>query len=188
MSNADPTTTSPEQAAHDVAMMRLALDQAQLAADLSEVPIGAIIYKQDPTDPFNPNKTKILAQAHNLRESTADPTAHAEILALKQAAQTLHTWRLDDCGLAVTLEPCPMCAGALINARLGHCIYSLSDPKMGCVDTLYSLLSDTRFNHRLPSRNGILETDCLALLQSFFKARRNKNNRPPKPKYNPTND
>ncbi|WP_145081579.1 nucleoside deaminase [Poriferisphaera corsica] len=165
-------------------MMRLAIEQAQLAYDLHEVPIGAVIYKQDPADLFNLDKTTILAAAHNLRESNADPTAHAEILALKQAAQTLGTWRLDDCGLAVTLEPCPMCAGALVNARLGHCIYSLTDPKMGCVDTLYSLLSDTRFNHRLPSRAGILQDDCLALLQSFFKARRSKDNRPPKPKYN----
>ncbi|WP_432800325.1 nucleoside deaminase [Poriferisphaera sp. WC338] len=186
MTTSDPSSSSHQQLAHDQHMMRLAIAQAQLAANLGEVPIGAVVYKQDPDHPHDPDRTTVLAAAHNLRESAADPTAHAEILALKQAAQSLGTWHLDDCGIAITLEPCPMCAGAMINARLGHCIYALTDPKMGCAHTLYSLLEDTRFNHRLPSRAGILEAECLSLLQSFFQARRTKD-KPPKPTFNPEN-
>ena len=123
----------------DLDMMRLALDQARLAASMGEVPVGAVVYQGD----------RVLAQAHNLRESNADPTAHAEVLALRAAAQALGTWRLVGCAIAVTLEPCPMCAGALVNARIDKLVYGTADPKMGCVDTLHQLCTDTRFNHRL---------------------------------------
>ena len=171
---------SPTQALHDQEIMRFAIIQARVASELGEVPIGAVVYQTDPTT----GQTELLAQAHNLRESSADPTAHAEILAMKMAAKKLGTWRLDGCGLAVTLEPCPMCAGAMINARMDHCIYGITDPKMGCVDTLHQLLADERFNHRLPWRAGVLKEECLELLQTFFKARRGKN-KPPKPTFKP---
>jgi tRNA(adenine34) deaminase len=157
--------------ANDQSMMRLALEQAQRAAEMGEVPIGAVVYRSD----------EVLALAHNLRESRADPTAHAEILALKDAAAKLGTWRLDGCTLAVTLEPCPMCAGALINSRIARLVYGAPDPKMGCVDTLYELCTDTRFNHRLEVQSGVLQDECVAVLQAFFQARRGTE-KPPKPR------
>jgi tRNA(adenine34) deaminase len=155
----------------DIAMMRLALSQARQAAEVGEVPIGAVVYRG----------REVLAKAHNLRESLADPTAHAEILALKQAAAKVGTWRLDGCAIAVTLEPCPMCAGALVNSRIGRLIYGTPDPKMGCVDTLYQLCTDTRFNHRLDVEAGVLQDECVAVLQDFFRARRG-DDKPPKPR------
>src|SRR5690606_22513734 len=124
---------------------------------------------------------EVLAAAHNLRETRADPTAHAEVLALRDAAAKLGTWRMDDCGIAVTLEPCPMCAGALVNARMGELVYGAADPKMGCVDTLASLCTDPRFNHRLTVRRGVLADACVDVLQRFFRARRG-DDRPPKPR------
>jgi len=151
-------------------MMRLALAQARLAAEVGEVPVGAVVYQGD----------DVLALAHNLRESRADPTAHAEILALKEAANKVGTWRLDGCTIAVTLEPCPMCAGALINSRIARLIYGTTDPKMGCVDTLYQLCTDTRFNHRLEVAGGILQEECAAVLRYFFQTRRGSD-KPPKP-------
>lgn len=156
--------------ADDQSMMRLALEQAQRAAELGEVPIGAVVYRDN----------EVLSLAHNLRESQADPTAHAEILALKEAAAKLGTWRLDGCTIAVTLEPCPMCAGALINSRITRLVYGAPDPKMGCVDTLYELCTDTRFNHRLEVQSGVLQDECVAVLQAFFQARRG-NDKLPKP-------
>lgn len=152
-------------------MMRLALEQAREAAGIGEVPVGAVIYRGD----------EVLAQAYNLRESTADPTAHAEVLALRQAANKLGTWRLDGCTIAVTLEPCPMCAGALINSRIDRLVYGTTDPKMGCVDTMYQLCTDTRFNHRLEVVQGVLKDECVEVLQAFFQARRG-NDKPPKPR------
>lgn len=155
----------------DLAMMRLALEEADRAAELGEVPIGAVVYRGD----------EVLAVAHNLRESTADPTAHAEILALKEAAAKVGTWRLDGCAIAVTLEPCPMCAGALVNSRIERLVYGAPDPKMGCVHTLYEICTDTRFNHRLEVEAGVLQKECVAVLQAFFQARRGVD-KPPKPK------
>lgn len=151
-------------------MMRLALEQAAQASAIGEVPVGAVIYRSD----------EVLAAAYNLRESTADPTAHAEVLALREAAKKLGTWRLDGCTIAVTLEPCPMCAGALINSRIDRLIYGAPDPKMGCVDTMYELCTDTRFNHRLEVTGGILKDECVEVLQAFFQARRT-GDKPPKP-------
>ncbi len=152
-------------------MMRLALEEAERAAAIGEVPIGAVIYRD----------AEVLAKAHNLRESTADPTAHAEILALKEAAKKIGTWRLDGCTIAVTLEPCPMCAGALVNSRIDRLVYGAPDPKMGCVHTLYEICTDTRFNHRLEVEADVLKDECAAVLQAFFQARRGEN-KPPKPK------
>lgn len=154
----------------DIAMMRLALDEAEQAAAIGEVPIGAVVYRgQD-----------VLAKAHNMREHWADPTAHAELIAMREAAKKIGTWRLDGCRLAVTLEPCPMCAGALVNSRLDTVIYGITDPKMGCVETLHRLLDTEAFNHRVAWQGGVLAEESLALLQGFFKARRGSD-RPPKP-------
>lgn len=146
----------------DRAMMQRALDQARVAAGMGEVPVGAVVYQDD----------RVLAQAHNLRETNGDPTAHAEVLALRAAAQTLGTWRLTGCAIAVTLEPCPMCAGALVNARIDRLVYGAADPKMGCVDTLHQLCTDTRFNHRLQVTAGVMAQPCGQLLSAFFQQRR----------------
>lgn len=157
----------------DLALMRLALEQARLAADRGEVPVGAVVYRL--------SDGQVLAAAHNLRESEADPTAHAEVLALRKAARQRGVWRLENCGLAVTLEPCPMCAGALVNARIGELVYGTADPNMGCVDSLHTLCAEPRFNHRLPHRAGVLGDECAQLLKYFFAARR-EGNAPPKPR------
>lgn len=157
----------------DIAMMRRALDEARRAALLGEVPVGAVVYRLD--------DGRVVAAAHNLRESTADPTAHAELLVLRDAAQQRGVWRLEDHGLAVTLEPCPMCAGAIVNARLGELVYGAADPKMGCVDTLHKLCAEPRFNHRLEHRAGVLADECGQVLKDFFKDRRG-GQAPPKPR------
>lgn len=151
-------------------MMRLALAQARQAAQAGEVPVGAVVYRGG----------EVLASAYNLREGRADPTAHAEILALRQAAEAVGTWRLDGCAIAVTLEPCPMCAGALLNSRIDRLVYGAADPKMGCVDTMYELCTDTRFNHRMEVRSGVLVDECVEVLQAFFQTRRG-NDKPQKP-------
>ena len=135
------------------------------------MPVGAVVYCGD----------SVLAATHNRRETDADPTAHAEVLALREAARRVGNWRLDGCGLAVTLEPCPMCAGALVNARLDEVVYGSADPKMGCVDTLHRLCGEPRFNHRLTVRGGVLADDSAALLRAFFRARRG-GVKPPKPR------
>lgn len=146
----------------DVQMMRCALDQAHLAAQAGEVPVGAVVYRDG----------EVLAQAHNQRETGQDPCAHAEILAMRIAAHRLGTWRLCGCSLAVTLEPCPMCAGALVNARVDRLIYGAADPKMGCVHSLHELCTDARFNHQLRVVAGVLDTQCGYLLSDFFRRRR----------------
>lgn len=144
------------------AMMQLALQQAAAAAAIDEVPVGAVIVRGD----------DVISMAHNLRESTSDPTAHAEILALRAAARVVGSWRLEGCVMAVTLEPCPMCAGALINSRIDQVVYGATDPKMGCVDTLYQLCSDPRFNHRPSVVGGVMAEACGAILTEFFRAKR----------------
>ena len=164
--------------ARDEAVMRLALEQANLAAAQGEVPVGAVVYRPLPEDGF-----EILSAAFNLRESTADPAAHAELLAMRQAAKKLGTWRLDGCEVAVTLEPCPMCAGLMVNARLSRCVWGAPDSKMGCAQTLHRLLDEPRFNHRVEHIGGILEAECVKVLQEFFKARRGKV-KPEKPRPN----
>lgn len=155
----------------DMKMMRLALQHAHAAAVLGEVPVGAVIYRGD----------EILAEGHNLRETNQDPTAHAEILVLKAAAQKIDSWRLDDCSMAVTLEPCPMCAGAMVNARLSRLVYGTLDPKMGSIESLYHLVTDVRFNHRVSVISGVLADECGQVLKEFFKLRRS-DSPPPKPR------
>jgi tRNA(adenine34) deaminase len=144
--------------------MQLALEQARLALAHDEVPIGAVVYHA-PSD-------RIIGQAHNRRILDRDPTAHAEILVIRQAARTLGDWRLEETILAVTLEPCPMCAGAIVNARIPRLIYGCSDPKAGAVQTLYQLCSDSRLNHRVDIVAGILAEECGAMLTQFFAAKR----------------
>lgn len=148
----------------DDAMMHRALSLAQQAADLQEVPVGAVVYRGG----------EILGEAHNRRESDQDPTAHAEVIALRAAAATTGSWRLPECDIAVTLEPCPMCAGAMINARIRRLIYGAADPKMGSVDSLYQLCTDPRFNHRLQVRSGVLAEPCGNLLGKFFTRLRDR--------------
>lgn len=142
--------------------MRLALAQARLADEHDEVPVGAVIVHDG----------RVIAAAHNQREQLQDPTAHAEMIAITQAAAALGSWRLQDCLLYVTLEPCPMCAGAIVQARLPWVIYGATDPKAGAVDTLYQLLNDTRLNHRVQTERGVLADEASALLSDFFRRQR----------------
>lgn len=165
-------TPPPDHATYE-RLMRLALEQARLAYDLGEVPVGAVVYRMDTHE--------VVAAAHNRRESDADPLAHAEVLAIRQAASLVGNWRIDMMGLAVTLEPCPMCAGALVNSRTAQLIYGCTDPNMGCVDTLHHLCTDPTFNHRLDVVSGVLADESADLLRSFFKARRTATP-PPKPR------
>jgi tRNA(adenine34) deaminase len=145
-------------------LMHLAIAQANLALTMDEVPIGCVILHE----PSN----RIIGEGFNRRESDHDPVAHAEILAIRQAAAALQSWRLIDCTLAVTLEPCPMCAGAIVNARIPGLIYGCADPKAGAVRTLYKICDDARLNHRVEITEGILADSCAALLQDFFKRQR----------------
>lgn len=154
------------------AAMALALVEAARAADEGEVPVGAAVYRL--------SDGEIVAAAHNRRENDADPTAHAEVLALRAAAEARGVWRLEGHGLAVTLEPCPMCAGALVNARIDELVYGAPDPKMGCVDTLHRLCDEPRFNHRMRIVAGVQTEESAGLLRAFFAARRGAR-RPPKP-------
>ena len=142
--------------------MRLALQQARLAAEHGDVPIGAVVV--DPTG-------AVVAAAGNQRELTGDPTAHAEVLVLRQAAGALGSWRLLDHTLVVTLEPCTMCAGALVLARVARLVFGCYDPKAGAVASLFDVVRDPRLNHRVDVRGGILEAECGALLTEFFAAR-----------------
>ena len=144
--------------------MHRALQLARAAAAAGEVPVGAVVHRGG----------VVLAEAHNRRELDADPTAHAEVLALRSAAAGQGTWRLDGCELVVTLEPCPMCAGALVNARVERLVYAAADPKMGCVHTLHALCTEPRFNHRLRVRSGVLAAQCGEELTRFFRQRRGK--------------
>jgi tRNA(adenine34) deaminase len=143
--------------------MELALEEAALAAAADEVPVGCVIVSRS---------RGLLARAHNQRERLQDPTAHAERLAITQAAQALGSWRLDDCCLYVTLEPCPMCAGAVVLARLPWVVYGCADPKAGACHTLYQIPSDPRLNHRAQVLAGVLGERCAAVLTDFFAAKR----------------
>jgi tRNA(adenine34) deaminase len=148
----------------DESLMREAIAEASAALALDEVPVGCVIL-HIPTN-------KIIGRGHNRRESDADPTAHAEILALREAAAALGTWRLGDCAMAVTLEPCPMCAGAIVNARLARLIYGCDDPKAGAIRTLYKICDDPRLNHQVEITAEDLAEDCAALLRDFFRVQR----------------
>lgn len=142
--------------------MRMALAEAERALAEEEVPIGAVIVRDD----------RVIASAHNQREQLHDPTAHAEMIAITQAAGAIGDWRLEGCTLYVTLEPCPMCAGAILQARVPTVVYGAPDPKAGAVRTLYQLLSDPRLNHRPLVVPGVLERDGAELLTRFFQAQR----------------
>ena len=144
--------------------MRHALAEAEAAMRAGEVPIGCVII-HEPTG-------RIIGRGHNRREADADPTAHAEIVAMRQAARELGHWRLVDCILVVTLEPCPMCAGAIVNARIGRLIYGCADPKAGAVRTLYRLCEDERLNHRVLVQDGVLREECADILREFFRQQR----------------
>jgi len=146
----------------DIAAMRLAVDEAVAAQAHGDVPIGAVVMRGD----------DVIARRHNERELTGDPTAHAEVLALRDAAAVVGHWRLTDCTLYVTLEPCVMCAGALVNARIGRVVYGATDPKPGAIESLYEVCGDQRLNHRPPVERGVLADECGALLKQFFAARR----------------
>jgi tRNA(adenine34) deaminase len=144
--------------------MREAIAQAELARAIDEVPIGCVIV-HDPTE-------RIIGRGYNRRQTDHDPTAHAEILAMRQAGQALGHWRLLDCTLYVTLEPCPMCAGAIVNARMPRLVYGCDDPKAGAVRSLFQICEDCRLNHRVEVQSGVLADACAALLRDFFKAQR----------------
>ena len=154
--------TDPPQAAGDAAMMRLALEHAERCLEHDDVPIGAIVSRDG----------EVLAAAGNERELAGDPTAHAEILALRTAAGRVGSWRLDGCTLTVTLEPCAMCAGAAVLARIDRVVFGAADPKAGFVGSLGDLVRDDRLNHRAEVTGGVLAEECGALLRTFFRERR----------------
>jgi tRNA(adenine34) deaminase len=146
----------------DETAMRVALDEARGATKHGDVPIGAVVLRTG----------SVVASACNQRELLNDPTAHAEVLALRAAAAASSSWRLDDCTVVVTLEPCAMCAGALVLARVARLVFGASDPKAGACGSLYNLLADPRLNHEVQITRGVLESDCAQVLSEFFAARR----------------
>jgi tRNA(adenine34) deaminase len=142
--------------------MQIALEEAEQAMREDEVPIGAMIVHEG----------RVIARAHNQREHLHDPTAHAEMIAITQAAESLGSWRLDGCTLYVTLEPCPMCAGAIVQARIPLVVYGATDPKAGAVESLFRLLDDSRLNHRCETISGVMAEPCGQILSRFFQAQR----------------
>ena len=148
----------------DYMWMGYCLELARMAAKEGEVPVGAIVVQDN----------EIVGSGFNQRETTGDPTAHAEVLAIRQAAEKLGNWRVLNSTLYVTLEPCAMCAGALVNARVTRLVYGCTDPKAGAVDSLYALPTDTRLNHRLNVESGVQSRACADVLTTFFRARRKR--------------
>jgi len=146
----------------DIFFMRMAIEEAGIAFAEGEVPVGAVLTRNG----------DVVARAHNCRESSHDPTGHAEIMALRSGTNESSGWRLSDATLYVTKEPCIMCAGAMVNARLGRLVYGCKDAKGGAVDSLYNLLSDRRLNHQVEVISGVLEEECAEILQRFFRSRR----------------
>jgi len=152
----------PKNNDKDISLMKEALKEAEIAYSRQEVPVGAVIVYQN----------KIIARAHNQKEELQDPTAHAEILAIQQAAKYLGSWHLEDIDLYVTLEPCPMCAFAMLQARINKLIFGTSDPKAGAAGSIINIVQDKRFNHQIEVVSGILEKECGLILQKFFQERR----------------
>jgi tRNA(adenine34) deaminase len=148
----------------DRLFMQEALKEAKLAFDKGEVPIGAVIVYQD----------EIIARAHNLRETTQNALTHAESMAIQEACQKIGSWRLEETTLYVTLEPCPMCAGAILQSRVPRVVYGARDVKAGCVDSLYHLLNDSRFNHECEVAEGVLADECGDILTTFFRSLRER--------------
>lgn len=142
--------------------MERALMQAKTAFRHGEVPVGAVVVKDG----------KVISRGYNRRESDRDPTAHAELIAMRRAAKKLNSWRLTGCTLYVTLEPCPMCSGVIINSRIDRVVFGAYDAKAGCCTTLYHLCSDERFNHRAEILGGVNEDECGEILSCFFKEKR----------------
>lgn len=161
---------------NDEAYMHIALDEARQAAACGEVPIGAVVV-YEPIDPGTRRATaepRIIAQAGNRRERAKDPAGHAEFIAIEEAARELDAWRLSDCTVYVTLEPCIMCAGLMHQARVRRCVYGASDPKAGALGTLYKINEDERLNHTFEVTPGVLADECAAQLRAFFSAKRKK--------------
>lgn len=147
-------------------MMSRALDLARHAASLGEVPIGAVVYVTDTGE--------VVGEGYNRREIDHDPAAHAELIAIREAARRVGDWRLNRCSLAVTLEPCPMCAGLIVNARLGRLLYGAADPKAGATGSLFNLTTDPRLNHRVVPIPGIMAEESGAMLREFFRGLRGR--------------
>ncbi|WP_285813463.1 nucleoside deaminase [Adlercreutzia murintestinalis] len=163
-----------QQHEHDESFMRMALAEAQVAAAAGEVPIGAVVV-HEPIDRGTRRslaEPRVVARAHNLRETLRNPAAHAEHLAMEAAARELDAWRLTDCTVYVTLEPCIMCAGLMHQARISRCVYGAPDQKAGALGTLYQVHADERLNHRFEVTSGVLADESTALLQAFFRSRR----------------
>lgn len=158
----DLPLTDPRHPFH-LEHMEMALDEAAQAADEDEVPVGAVVVSLT---------RGVIGRAHNMRERLKDPTAHAEMIAITQAAQALQSWRLEDCVLYVTLEPCAMCAGAAVLARLPSIVFGAVDPKGGACETLYQIPTDVRLNHRARVIGGVLAERCGAILTEFFAGKR----------------
>lgn len=145
-------------------MMARALELARQAGALSEVPVGAVVYETA--------TGRVLGEGHNLRHTQKDPTLHAELIAIRAAALALGDWRLNACTLVVTLEPCPMCAGLVVNARLGRVVFGCPDPKAGACGSLMSITTDARLNHRVTPIAGVMGEECADVLRSFFRDKR----------------
>lgn len=148
----------------DEMYMAMALEEARAARAIGEVPIGAVVVCDG----------AVVARGHNRRETDSDPAAHAELIAIREASQRLGRWRLSDCTVYVTLEPCPMCAGLMHQARIARCVYGADDPKAGAVGTLYDLSSDARLNHRFEVTRGVSGAQCGEILTAFFRERRHR--------------
>jgi tRNA(adenine34) deaminase len=148
---------------NDRKFILLAIEQAQLAGSMGEVPIGAVITDKD---------NNLISSGYNLRESNHDPTAHAEIIAIKKASQKLSSWRLDGATLYVTIEPCPMCMGAIVLSRINRLVFGARDPKAGSVFSLYNIGTDNKLNHNVEVKEGVCEIECSNLLREFFKTLR----------------
>ena len=144
------------------AYMQAALDEAKAALDAGEVPVGAVVVMDG----------EIVARAHNEREQLCDPTAHAEVLAIKRAAKKIGSRRLSDCTLYVTLEPCPMCAGAIVMADVGSVVYGAADEQAGCAGSVYALPEDPAFGRKIPCMGGLMQAECRKILDSFFEEKR----------------
>jgi len=146
----------------DEKFMLCAIEEAQKAKEIGEVPIGAVIVHND----------EVIAAGYNIRETSQSTLSHAELIAIRQANDAVGSWRLEDCTLYVTLEPCPMCAGAIVQSRIQRVVYGAVDPKAGCAGTLMNLLQEDRFNHQVDVTNGVMETTCSRLLTTFFRTLR----------------
>lgn len=149
---------------NDAYYMQLAINEAEKASQRNEVPIGAIIVFQD----------EVIATGFNIRETSQETLSHAELIAIREANKKVGSWRLEDCTLYVTLEPCPMCAGAIVQSRIKRVVFGASDPKAGCAGTLMNLLDEKRFNHQVAVTSGVLEEKCSSLLSKFFKELRTR--------------